>query len=162
VEIVRYRPGEAIRWLQTGAEHNRRSAKSKGKSVIEGEPRSFGESVRTVAGAAIDFGKGAYTDLRHRQADASEYVVMEDHFDVVQGASIKTIEYERVKRIEMSGDKATLTLDKGALVIKPFAYIVSGRAKVPVGWSRNGIEVAYELLIVELAARCKLDVEEER
>jgi hypothetical protein len=161
VEVVRYRPGEAIRWLQTGAENIRRGARAKGKSVVEGDTRTFGESLKTAAGAAIDFTKGAYADLKHRQAEASEYVMLDGHFDVVNGTSIKAINYDRVEKITLNGDRATLFLDKGTLTIKPFAYIVAGRAKVPVGWTRNGIEVPYELLLEELAAHCNLDIIEE-
>ena len=158
MEVVRYRPGEAIRWLQTGAENIWRGAKAKGKSAIEPHSGTFGQNLKNAAGAIFDYGKGAYADMLHRQADASEYVLLETHFDVVRGSAIKTVDYSRVKKIELKGDRATLTLDAGNLSIKPFAHIVSGRAKVPVGWTRNGMEVPYELLIEELAARCGVDV----
>ena len=93
---------------------------------MEGEKNSFGENLKTAAGAVYDYGKSAYTDLKHRQAEASEYVMLDDHFDVVQGSSIKAIAYDRVKKIELDHDRATITLDKGVLTIKPFAYIVAG------------------------------------
>ena len=82
-------------------------------------------------------------------------------FDVVNGGNIKTVPYDRVLAIHMKGDRTVFTLDKGVVTIKPFAYIVSGRIKVPVGWVRNGIEVPYELLTLELAARCGIEVQEE-
>ncbi len=164
MELVRYKAGEAIRWLQTGAENSRKDARVKGRSVVKQEgvdQRSFGQNVKTAAGALIDLGKSAYTDLLHDQAQASEYVLQEHSFDVVKGSSIKTIPYERVKKIELEGDKSIIILDKGTMVVKPFAHIVAGRVKVPIGWSRNGIEVPYELLMVELAARCKVEIDEE-
>jgi hypothetical protein len=58
----------------------------------------------------------------------------------------------------MDGDKLVLVLDKGSVLVKPFAYIVAGKIKVPIGWSRNGVEVPYELIIEELSARCDLQV----
>ena len=45
-----------------------------------------------------------------------------------------------------------LVLDRGTLQIKPYAYVVAGKLKVPIGWARNGIEVPYELLIEELSS----------
>jgi len=39
--------------------------------------------------------------------------------------------------------------------------VVAGRTKVPVGWRRNGLEVPYELLIDELAARSGRSIEYE-
>jgi hypothetical protein len=161
MEIVRYRPGEAIRWLQTGAENQRKSAQNKGRSVVQAtESKPFTQNLKTAASAILDFGKGAYTELVHRQAAASEYVLQDEHFDIVNGTSIKSIPYDRVRSIEWKGDKAVVTLDKGTLTIKPFAHIVAGRMKVPIGWVRNGTEVPYELIVDELAARCRVDVEE--
>ncbi len=110
-----------------------------------------------MAGALFEMGKGAYTDLLHRQAEASEYVLLDSHFDIISGASIKSIGYTRIEAIELKGDRVHLVLDQGTVVIKPFAHIVAGRVKVPIGWSRNGMEVPYELLIEELSARAKVE-----
>jgi hypothetical protein len=164
MSLVRYRPGEAIKWLQAGAENMRKAATAKGRGVVRQtgvDQRPMGENVKTAAGAIFDFGKSAYADAVHRQAESSEYVLQPDRFDVVHGSTIRSIPYERVKQSTLSDDRARLTLDKGSLVIKPFAHIVAGRLRVPVGWNRNGMEVPFELLIQELAARCNLDLDEE-
>jgi len=126
-----------------------------------GDSKTFGENLKTAAGALFDFGKGTYADMMHRQAEDSEYVFQETQFDIVSGGNMKTIPYDRVVAVHLKGDRATLTLDKGTVILKPFAYIVAGRIKVPVGWVRNGIEVPYELLLLELAARCSVDIQEE-
>jgi hypothetical protein len=160
VEIVRYRPGEAVRWLHLGAENIRRTARARGRSVVEPDGAGVTDNLKTAAGALYDFGRGAYTDLMHRQIEASEYVLLDRHFDIVRGTNIKTVLYERVRRVELKGDRAILHLEKGEITIKPFAHVVAGRAKVPVGWVRNGMEVPFELLIEELAARCGVEVEE--
>jgi hypothetical protein len=162
MELVRYRPGEAIRWLQTGAENIRRDAREKGKSVVGQtgtDQKTFGENLKTAASAVFEFGRGAYAELKHRQAEANEFVLHDKHVDIVRNGMIKTISYDLVKSVEMQGDRGTLVLEKGTVSIKPFAHIVAGKAKVPVGWTRNGIEVPYELLIEELAARCGVDIE---
>jgi hypothetical protein len=124
------------------------------------DQRPFLQNVKTAATALYELGRGTYTELVHALAKASEFVLQAEHFDIVKGNSIQTVPYSRVKRIEVHGDRATLTLDKGHFTIKPFAYIVAGRAKAPIGWTRNGAEVPYELLIEELAARCRLELEE--
>jgi hypothetical protein len=163
MEPIRYKPGEAIRWLETAADSFRKSAKNKGKEAVDpkrdrSDFKKVGASVADAAGAIYDFGKGAWADMLHRQADASEYVLQENHFDVVKGGSIKSVEYQRVTEISIKGESVIVKLDKGSVSIKPYAYIISGRVKVPVGWSRNGMEVPYELLIEELAARCGVNV----
>lgn len=162
MDLVRYRPGEAIRWLQTGAENIRREARTKGKSVVGQtgvDQRTLGENLKTAANAVYDFGRGAYAELKHRQAEASEFVLHEDRVDIVRSGTIKSVAYSLVRRIDLDGERATLVLDKGTVSIKPFAHIVAGKAKVPLGWTRNGIEVPYELLIEELSARCGVEVE---
>lgn len=159
MEPIRYKPGEAIRWLETGADANRKSAKQKGKEVFaSGIPASIklGQGI----GALFDLGRGAWADVLHKQAEASEYVLQEDRFDVVSGNSIKTVPYSEVKKISIKGEKAIVTLQRGStLSIKPYAHITAGRIRVPVGWMRNGMEVPYDLLIDELSARCGVEVE---
>jgi hypothetical protein len=159
MEPIRYKPGEAIRWLETGADANMKAARQKGRDMfIPGTPASakLGQGV----GALIDLGKGAWADMVHKQAEASEYVLQDDRFDVVAGNSIKTVPYAEIKKISIKGERATVTLNRGStLVIKPYAYITAGRLRVPVGWQRNGMEVPYDLLIEELSARCGVEVE---
>lgn len=164
MEVVRYRPGEAIRWLQTGAELHRKTAHERGRSIVRQtgtEQRPLTQNLKTAASALMEYGKGAYAEMLHHQASASEYILQDEQFDIVSGNSIKSIDYSRVKAVTMRGERAVLTLDKGTLTIKPFAHIVAGRTRVPVGWVRNGTEVPYDLLIEELAARCRLEIEEE-
>jgi hypothetical protein len=162
VEIVRYKPGEAIRWLQTEADRLRSDAKANGKAATEPNTidfAGFAELIKNAAGAVLNLGKSAYADLAHLKANATEYVFLDDRMDVVSGPNIKAIYYTSVKQITMRGDKAILSLEKGNLTIKPFAHIVAGPVKVPIGWERNGLEAPYHLIIEELAARCKLEVQ---
>lgn len=159
-EVVRYKPGEAVRWLGTGSEEIRRTALQKAQSVFKREgARSFGRDVREVAGAIFGAGTAAVADLAHRQAIASQYALDDEGFEVIKPTGNRRIKYSEVKSIRLEGDRALLELEKGSLVIKPFAHLTSGRIRVPVGWSRNNIEVPYELLIEELAARCDVEVD---
>lgn len=138
----------------------RRDANRRGRQVVRGEePKGFGDTLKTGFGAVLDLTKSAWADLLHSQANASEYVLQNDHFDVVRPGSVKTVEYKRVQRAVKSGDRVTLHLDRGTVLIKPYAHVVAGRVKVPIGWARNGLEVPYELLIDELCARCGVELE---
>jgi len=160
MELIRYRPGEAIRWLETGARDIRKDAARQGKSLVrrEGE-RSVGKDIKQAAGAIFAMGRSALADLAHLQALATEYVLHEDKFEIVRQNSPRTLKYESVQSIKFQNDRATLVLEQGSVSIKPHAYIVAGRIKVPVGWSRNGMEVPYETFFEELAARCRVNIE---
>ena len=160
MDAVRYKPGEAIRWLETGAEGMRYVANAQGRSLVrrEGE-RSIGKDVMHAAGALADFGKSAIADMMHRQAQATEFILHDDEFEIISSSRTQTIPYDTVISIRMKGDKATLVFERGSYSIKPEAYIVSGKIKVPIGWSRNDIEVPFEMLIDELAARVGVKVE---
>lgn len=160
MEVVRYRPGEAMRWLEAGAEDSRRNAARQGKSLVrrEGE-RTIGKDIKQAAGALAAMGKSALAELAHLQAYATEYVMHDTKLEIVKQGSTRSIPFASVKALKMQNDRATLVLGQGSVSIRPHAYIVAGRIKVPIGWSRNGMEVPYETLFEELAARCKLEIE---
>lgn len=161
MELIRYKPGEAIRWLETGAQDTMKNAKRKGRSVVrrEGE-RTIGRDLKEVAGAMMEFGKSAMAEFIHRSAEATEYVLFDDHFEAKASGRLKSTRYDEIEHIYYrQNDKVILEMERGAITIKPVAHLVAGRVKVPVGWQRNGIEVPYELLIDELSARCGVEVE---
>lgn len=159
MEQVRYKPGEAIRWLETGATSKRKSAQEKSRMLtIPGDARTFGANVKSAAGVLMDLGRGALTDLAHNQVMASEYVLHDDSFEIIKPNSTKKVRYKDITGIEERGDKTILLLENSTVGIKPYAYVVAGRLKVPIGWSRNGIEVPYELLLEELSARIGIEL----
>jgi hypothetical protein len=151
-----------MRWLQTEAERLKDDAKASGRAATEpgsADFAGFTESVKNVAGAVFNLGKSAYAELAHLRSTSSEFVLLEDRMDVVSGSSIKAIPYSSIKKILLVKDKATLTLDKGTFAIKPFAHVVAGPLKVPIGWERNGLEAPYLLIVEEIAARAGIEVE---
>jgi hypothetical protein len=163
MDAVRYRPGEALRWLSTGADAQRKSARKKGKTILS-EPvevsfESLRSTVSTAAGALFELGQGAYTELVRTQADAHEFVLGESDFSISRQSGPRIYRYADVTKIEWERDRATLTVGQTRVVIKPYAYITAGRVRVPIGWDRNGMEVPFELLIEELAARCKVEID---
>ena len=160
MQVVRYRPGEALRWLETGVDRSKGESLRKAQSVLKREgARSVNRDVREAAGAIASAGAAALTELAHRQAEASEYILDEHQFTITSLAKSKQVRYEEVKRIHLDGERCTLELERGSVVIKPFAHLVAGRVRVPIGWSRNGSEVPYMVLIDELAARCRKEIE---
>ncbi|MCB8932231.1 MAG: hypothetical protein M9921_08200 [Fimbriimonadaceae bacterium] len=160
MEPIRYRPGEAIRWLESGAKDIRKEAARKGKSLVRREgQRTVGRDLKDAAGALFEMGRSALADLAHHQAQATEYVLHEKKFEVVKPSGSKSVAYDTVKSMKVQNDRATLVLEQGSVHVKPHAYIVAGRIRVPVGWTRNGMEVPYETLLEELAARCRVNIE---
>lgn len=162
MDAVRYRPGDAMRWLETAAGARRKSAKDKGMSFLapagEDSPRGIKENLITAAGAIADYGKGAYADLIKRQADSYEIILSETEFSVSKSTGPKIYRYADVTAVTEEKDKITVTLGQTSVTIRPYAYITAGRVKVPIGWDRNGMEVPFELLVEELAARCRVEI----
>lgn len=166
MDTVRYRPGEALRWLETGADAARGSAKAKAKKLTQNDPESsafkkVGKGFATMAGAAFDIGMGAWAELMARRAEASEFVFLDSQLDVVSGKSIRSIPYSTIKVLRQKGDRTAVTLENGSLTIKPYAYVVAGKLRVPIGWVRNEIEVPFDLIVEELSARCGIEVQHE-
>jgi hypothetical protein len=151
VELVRYRPDQAIRWLRLDAETQRASAKIRSKKV--GQEASVNTKMKAAAEVLLDLGKSAYTEAVHSFAEANEYVLQEHQFDIIRNGVIKTIAYDRIIAIQFRNDRGSLILDKGTVTIKPFAYLTAGRIKVPIGWQRNGLDVPFELIFEEISAR---------
>lgn len=160
-ELIHYHPGEAIRWLDMGSDSLRDEAIRKTKDVMgrRGD-RTLGKDVTGLLSAVLSYGKGAMADLAHRQAQAGDYLLDNLGFESRNGRMLRRVNYADVKAIRRQGDRVKFILAQGSLEIKPYAYIVAGRTKVPVGWARNDMEVPYELLIEELAAHCQLEVED--
>ena len=164
MDAVRYRPGDALRWLETGAGAHRKSARDKGRAILNAPngvtALAIKEGVFNAAGAIADLSRGAYAELVKRQAESYEIVLSENEFSMSRPTGPRTFRYEDVTAISQDRDKVTITVGPTALTIKPYAYITTGRVKVPIGWDRNGMEVPYELLVEELAARCRVEVDQ--
>jgi hypothetical protein len=159
METVRYRPGEALRWLKVEGDARKRGASERGRGVSGGG--DFKEKIGAAAGAAVEYGRGAYARMLHEKAQGSEYVLTDDRFEIVHGNQIKAVPYANVRAVKLKGDRALVVLDQGSVLIRPLAHLSAGRARVPIGWSRNGAEVPFEMLADEIAARSGLKLIEE-
>lgn len=163
MEPVRYRPGEALRWLEQGAAYARSSARDKGKQVGKSDPldgtlKTVGKGLKNAAGAVVDLSRGALTELLLTKAKGIEYVLLDSQLDIVQGKTIQSIAYADIREIRAKGDHYAITTESTTVTIKPYAYIVAGKIRVPIGWDRNGFEVGFEMFAEELAGRCGLEV----
>lgn len=161
METVRYRPGEALKWLEIGALEYRRQARKKGSEAIRlQEDVPVSSNLKAAAEAAVDLGKGALAELARLQAEGTEYILGDQSFEVVQAGRLRSIRYDAVNAIVQKGDTYQLQLSSGKrLSIRPPAHLVVGRLRVPVGWIRNGLEVPYNVLADELAARCGVNIQ---
>ena len=159
MELIRYRPCDAIRWLQTRAQKDRREARALGMTtLIQPEDfRGIGANMKAAAGALFSVGRGAVTEIIHKSASENEYVLSDDSFEIHRTGSVKSVRYADVKSITLGTEKTIFQLERSQVVVKPYAYITAGRARAPLGWLRNGIEVPYDVLVDELAARCGID-----
>jgi hypothetical protein len=155
MDSARYRPAEALRWLEVGVRDMMERASRKGARVVrrEGE-RTFSRDVQEAAGAVFDFGRGALVDLARKKAEETTYLLLDDRMEIFESGRTRAVRYDDIVSIQARGaDRFVLALTRGALTIKPLAHLVSGKLKVPVGWTRNGLDAPYELLIEEIAAR---------
>ena len=137
----------------------RKNAKRQGSRVLNRAHRDMGSDLKDMAGAMFGYGKSALADLLHRQLEASEYVLHPDRLEILSPTGAKYVPYDQIQEIRVKGDRFVLMLGNGKVTIKPHAYILSGTLKVPVGWQRNGMEVAYEMLLDELSARAGVNIE---
>lgn len=156
---VTYRPAPVLHWFETGAQHARTSAKKKGRELAKTSADAWAEGLKKAASAAADLGRSAFSDFVHRAAEEVTFVLHEDSFEAQTLGNKKKVIFDEVTEVaEAAHDRYVLTHKGGTLVIKPTAHLVAGRLKVPVGWTRNGMEVPYTMLIDEIAARSGVDI----
>ena len=155
--IVTYRPAEVLHWFGVGSNEAKSRAKQKGQAAFH--RNDLVKSIKDVAGAASEFGKGTLTDLMQRKAEDTAFQMSDDALEVLTTATRKRIMYSEVTELHAKqNDRFELVHKGGTLTIKPIAHLLAGRLRVPVGWLRNGMEVPYALLIEELAARCGVEI----
>lgn len=155
---IYYKPADALHWLEPAL----RATKEGRKKAKAKEEKKLTDTLRQGFASAMEFGSDALTDLRHRRMDEVLYLLNEDSFEAITLSTHKKVGFDKVKAV-VAGDKDRYRVDYegGSLTIKPLAHLVSGRARVPIGWKRNGIEVPYTLLAEELAARCGVEIDTE-
>ncbi|MBL8087654.1 MAG: hypothetical protein JNM85_06230 [Chthonomonas sp.] len=158
-DYILYRPAEAIQWLRHGAQTMRGKAKRSGMGIVRREgARGIAKDLTQAASAVIEVGKSAVADLMHLQAAATEYTLGPEGFFVNRSTGGKQIPYKDIRTIRRAKDGFLVELERGSVTISPPAHIVAGGVKAPVGWLRNEVEVHFELIGEELAARAQLEI----
>ena len=79
-------------------------------------------------------------------------------FIQLKGEKSESVAYKNILEINFEENGYVVVHTQGTITIHPYAYVVSGIAKAPIGWERNGHEVKFEVLIEELCARTSLTV----
>ncbi|MBI5708166.1 MAG: hypothetical protein HZC36_14385 [Armatimonadetes bacterium] len=160
MDVIRYRPAEAVKWLSHGAGHLRKEAARQSGSILRREgTRTIQKDLMDAAEVLLGVGKSAIAEIMHVGAAGVEYILHKDRFEVHKGNSMKVYRYKDVMAMKMRGDRLSVQMKAATATIAPPAHIVSARVRVPIGWSRNGIEVPYEMLLDELSARCGIEIE---
>ncbi len=160
--MIRYRPAASLTWLTDSAEAGLKKAERLSKQAVRTKSQFGGSSPKerlySAGKALFEVAKSAYTEVAKSKMDAHEYVLNESSIIVVSGSKSEEIKYADISGLEIEGLKAKFKHKLGLLTIQPYAFVVAGVAKAPIGWNRDGHEVPYELLIEEIAARSGLEM----
>lgn len=159
MEIIHYRIPDAVKWLQMGTESSQfRTQKSElAESFKESQVK---RGLREVGSRLLHFGKSTYAGFVQKNIENIEYILLSQQVEVHSLGRRRSLRYEDINRIfEGTKDHYTVVTPEDRLVIRPVAYLGAGRVRVPIGWNREGADVPYDLLIKELAAHCKLEIE---
>lgn len=158
--VVTYLPADIVRWLGTSARQKRRTAVQRALAVPQNAmEKGLVPGLMDAADAALGLGKQALGDLSTAQAEERGYRLYEEGFEAMGLMTRNKVNYSDVTRIVRKGaDKFRVEYTGGHLTVKPVAHLVAGTHRVAIGWLRNGMEVDYDTLIEELAARTGREV----
>ncbi|MDQ2986715.1 MAG: hypothetical protein M3R13_08320 [Armatimonadota bacterium] len=151
-EIIIYRPVDVHAWLKLGSDSLRKAPMQSSDDLRR--------KVTGAVGKAFDFGKGALADMGGLAIDRIEYRLHTDHIEVVGVGPTKSVPYSAIRRIEVHGRGYRVEAGSQSFTIKPYAHLLVSSVKVPLGWKRNRMDVAFHLLADEIAARAKVSFEE--
>ena len=151
-EIVVYRPVDIHAWLKLGSESLKKSPVQRSTDLRK--------TVTGAVGKAFDIGKSALADVGGLAIDRLEYRLHEDRIEVIGVGPTKNVPYEQIRRIEVHGKVYRVEAGSLSFTIRPYAHLLVSSVKVPLGWKRNRMDVAFHLLADEIAARAKVSFEE--
>ncbi len=152
--VARYRPADAIRWIEIGS---RRIAKP-GDLPFE-PPAGAKDAILDAFQKALNLGKTKMAELQGRAIRAREYLLYEDRFEVVASSGTRSVLYTDVESLELKrGDSFLFRLRQGRVTVRPYAWLSVLGTRIPLGWERNGVEVPFETLPEEIALRARARV----
>ena len=161
-EVIHYRPSQALSWLDEAAEVHLRSAGRHTKEAIripsDGEFH-IKSRVKSAGKALFQLGRSAYSEISAKRNEMAEYLLSDVSITQVNGSKSISINNDDVKEIRVDEHGFEIVFEGGSISIHPYAFVVSGLAKAPIGWERNGHEVRFELLIDEISARTGVPIQ---
>lgn len=152
-----YSPPDILHWLDLGGKASREAGRKKAAEAAKApvvSPSGIADTFKKAAAAARDFGMGAWTDIKTKRLEETQYVLDDTALEVPTPTGAKKIAYASISEVTLEeDDRIVITFESGAHVIKPVAHLVTGAIRVPIGWKRGGMEVPYAMLAEEIAAR---------
>ncbi|MBA3725510.1 MAG: hypothetical protein H0W86_03430 [Armatimonadetes bacterium] len=149
-----YKPADILRWLKIGSQ----SLRSVDLKPVKRDEISLKGVVGAALGKALDIGKATVASAGGWAIDRLEYRFHEDRLEMLGAGLPKSILYSEIRSVTSSKRTFQVVYEGGKLTLRPYAWLLVSGVKVPLGWERNGMEVSFELLAEELAARAKLEV----
>ncbi|MER3413677.1 MAG: hypothetical protein C4327_11885 [Meiothermus sp.] len=150
--VARYRPADAIRWIEIGT---RRTAKP-GDLPFE-PPGGARDAILDALQKALDFGRTKMAEFHGQAIRAKEYLLYEDRFEVVASSGTRSVLYADVESLELKrGGSFLFRLRQGRIAVRPYAWLLVLGTRIPLGWERNGVDVPFETLSEEIALRAKV------
>lgn len=152
--VARYRPADAIRWIEIGT---RRIAKP--GDVPFDPPGDAKDAILDALRKALSLGKTKMAEFQGKAIRAREYLLHEDRFEVIAASGTRSVLYADVESLELKrGDSFLFRLRQGRVAVRPYAWLSVPGTRVPLGWERNGVEVPFETLPEEIALRARVRV----
>jgi hypothetical protein len=149
MHVVRYRPADAIRWIEVAIQSPASTIES-----TAGAPETLREAVLTAFGRWLDLGKETTAELLVRSIRATEYRLHETFLEVQGLTGAKRYPYADLHSVEFKkGDRFLFRGENAKLTVRPYAYFAISGLRIPLGWERDGLPVPYRLLAEEIALR---------
>lgn len=158
--LTTYTPAEVMHWFDTESKRNQALVRAQTRDIARvANEEGIIPTIKQAATAALSMGKGAYGTVVQKQATETRYDLFDSGFEFVDIARRVKVDYSQVRQIvAKAGDRYQILFNGGSLTVKPPAYLVAGKYRVPVGWMRNGVEVPFLTLVEEISARSGIEI----
>ncbi|GIV01889.1 MAG: hypothetical protein KatS3mg015_0719 [Fimbriimonadales bacterium] len=158
MHVVRYRPADAIQWIEVALQPHASSFDFRAEG-----PESVRDAVLSAFGKLLDLSKETTAEVLLRTIRAIEYRLFDDHLEVQNLAGVKRYAYADLKTVELRKRDRFLFRGEGIrFAIRPYATLALTGVRLPLGWQREGLPVPYRLLAEEIALRSSVKVLDRR
>lgn len=152
MHVVRYRPADAIRWIEIGARRI-----SKPGDLPYDPPSDPKGAILHAFTKALDLGRTKWAEIQGKALRAKEYLLYEDRFEIVSPSRTRVALYADIESLEVKrGDVFLFHLKQRRVAIRPYAWLLTMGVRIPLGWERNRVDVPFETLPEEIALRANV------